>query len=275
MDNFQHSAVFSCKFNYWQNNALEFLETSGLGKMLDGNQTVLIKPNLVENLAPPITTPVGMVEKVAEYLLDYLPPSKVLIGEGCGATDYDTHHAFTQLGYTELAEKLHIRLIDLNQEKLCRKTNPDCSRWPEIYLPELLDTVFLLSMPQLKAHSLSGVTLTMKNMMGCAPPCHYRKGGAWNKAAFHTNLQEAIFDLNRYRTPDFTLLDASVGMAQAHLWGPQCIPPVGVIAASADPVAIDSYGTTLLGKDYRAIDHILMANGVLGNGGSFKLIAVP
>jgi uncharacterized protein (DUF362 family) len=197
MDNFQHSAVFSCKFNYWQNNALEFLETSGLGKMLDGNQTVLIKPNLVENLAPPITTPVGMVEKVAEYLLDYLPPSKVLIGEGCGATDYDTHHAFTQLGYTELAEKLHIRLIDLNQEKLCRKTNPDCSRWPEIYLPELLDTVFLLSMPQLKAHSLSGVTLTMKNMMGCAPPCHYRKGGAWNKAAFHTNLQEAIFDLNR------------------------------------------------------------------------------
>ncbi len=274
MDDFRQSAVFSCNVHYWQQNAGRFLEKSGLGKMLDGSQTVLIKPNLVENLAPPVTTPVGMVQKVAEYLLDHLSPSRILIGEGCGATDYDTHHAFSQLGYTKLAKKLHLRLVDLNSEKLCRKTNRDCARWPEIYLPELLDDVFLLSMPQLKAHSLAGVTLTMKNMMGCAPPCHYRRGGAWNKAAFHVNLQEAIFDLNRYRTPDFSLLDASIGMAQAHLWGPPCTPPVNIIAASADPVAIDSYGAMLLGKDFRKIKHIRMANGVLGNAVEFEILPV-
>ena len=133
-----------------------------------------------------------------------------------------------------------------------------------MYLPELLDEVFLLSVPVLKAHSLAGVTLTMKNMMGCAPPTHYQKGGCWGKSAFHSRIQEAVFDLNRYRTPDFTLLDATIGMSKAHLWGPHCQPAVGLIAASADPVAIDSFGCSLLKRSWRDIGHIAMADGVLG-----------
>ena len=152
--------------------------------------------------------------------------------------------------------------------------NSDYDRWPEMYLPKILDDVFLISVPQLKAHSLSSVTLTMKNMMGCAPPSHFRGGGAWNKSSFHTQIHEAIFDLNRYRTPDFTILEASIGMAQAHLWGPQCDPPVGKIAASSDPVAIDSYGTELLGKNWQDIDHIVMADEVLGTAENYSVATI-
>ena len=94
-----------------------------------------------------------------------------------------------------------------------------------MYLPELLFNSFLISVPVLKAHSLAEVTLTMKNMLGCAPPHHYQCGGRWKKSAFHEQIQEAVLDLNRYRTPDFTVLDATVGMSEAHVWGAHCQPP--------------------------------------------------
>lgn len=265
------STVFSISFSDWSADVATLLEEAHLGKLCQEQEKILIKPNLVEILPPPITTPVRLIEAVVDYLLEYIPSERILIGEGCGATHHDTHRAFKELGYTELSRSKSIQLMDLNVEKLCRRSNTEYQRWPEIYLPCILDESFLLSVPQLKAHSLSTVTLTMKNMMGCAPPQHYKGSGSWNKAAFHTDIHNAIYDLNRYRTPDFTLLDATIGMAQAHLWGPECDPPVAKLAASFDPVAIDSYGASLLGRDWHSVGHIAAAHTVLGNAESYDL----
>ena len=109
-----------------------------------------------------------------------------------------------------------------------------------------------------------GKTVMLKNMIGLAPPAHYRQGGPWKKASFHQGIQEAVFDLNRYRTPDFTLLDATIGMQKAHLWGPTCNPPPNRLAVSYDPVAIDSYGCRLLKIKWDTIGHIAMAHDTLG-----------
>ncbi len=49
---------------------------------VSAKKTVLIKPNLVEALAPPITTPVRLTQLLIEY---------------------DTHYPFQMLGYTKLA----------------------------------------------------------------------------------------------------------------------------------------------------------------------------
>lgn len=253
--------------------AIISLETD-LAKLLDATclvdsipigQSILIKPNLVEALAPPITTPVQLVSLLVDYLREKLPKNHIIIGEGTGSLAYDTHHPFRVLGYTRLSSEKNIPLLDLNHEKLTKKEDPACRKWPVMHLPSILDEVFLLSVPVLKAHTLATVTLTMKNMLGCAPPSHFRGNGHWGKSAFHEQIQEAIFDLNRYRCPDFTLLDASIGMAEAHLWGAHCDPPVNILAASADPVAIDAFGATLLGKKWENIGHIHMANTVLGS----------
>ena len=176
------------------------------------------------------------------------------------------------LGYLPLARKDNVELLDLNTLPCRHLQNSSCSRWPEMYLPELIFNSYLISVPVLKAHSLSKVTLSMKNMMGCAPPAHYKSRGGWGKAAFHHQIHEAVFDLNRYRKPDFTILDASIGMATAHLWGPTCAPPVGKIAAAYDPVAIDAYGTSLLKKSWQDIDHIRMAHKVLGNAEPLSIV---
>lgn len=164
-----------------------------------------------------------------------------------------------------LARRYGVKLLDLNQAELVSVSNKDCCRWPQMYLPTIVFESFLLSVPVLKAHTLAGVTLTMKNMMGLAPPSHYQQGGHWKKAAFHERIQEAIFDLNRYRTPDFSLIDATVGMREAHLWGAHCEPPPNLLVAGFDPVAVDAYATGLLDRDWRQIDHIRLADGVLGS----------
>lgn len=240
------------------------LDAAGLADALSGHGTIVIKPNLVEAVDPPITTPVGIVAALIDYILRHTTSTRIIVADGTGSRQYDTFHCLERLGYLPLGARERVELRDLNTEPSRQLKNASCKRWPQMYLPELLFESFLISVPVLKAHSLSRVTLTMKNMMGCAPPAHFCGGGSWGKASFHREIEAAIFDLNRYRTPDFTVLDATTGMAQAHLWGPTCKPPANRIALSYDPVAIDSYGASLLHKSWQDIGHIRMAHQVLG-----------
>ncbi len=266
--------VYFTEFQSWKQSLGPLLDASGLVEGIEGNAgIILIKPNLVEALAPPITTPVGLIESLVIYLKEKTD-SRIIIGEGSGAMNYETWHSFQEMGYTDLARSLDIELVDLNEEELVHIRKNECRRWPEMHLPRLAMESFLISVPVLKAHSLAGVTLTLKNMMGLAPPSHYRQGSSWKKSAFHKGIQDAVADLNRYRTPDFTLLDATVGMSQAHLWGPTCEPPVNRLAAGRDPVAIDSYGTGLLKRDWKNIGHIRSLNGELGKAEPLNVVQV-
>ncbi len=261
MDN----AVYTSRVDTVEETVCRLLDGASLPEKLVSETLILIKPNLVEPLNPPVTTPVDLVDALIRYLKKNIPGCEIVIGEGTGAIEHDTHHCFDALGYSEMARKHGVELIDLNVAPLVRKENPNFRRWPEMYLPALLDEAFLFSVPMLKAHTLADVTLTMKNMMGCVPPSHYRSGNSWGKSAFHDQIEAAIFDLNQYRCPDFTLLDARIGMAEAHLWGRYCDPPVGRLAAAWDPVAIDSYGAFLLGKKWHTIGHISLAHSILGD----------
>ncbi len=265
--------VFSTSFRSWQQSLPPLLEAADLAGLIPAGQTILIKPNLVENLEPPITTPVGLVEILVDYLHEKTG-NPIIIGEGSGSVEYDTFLPFHELGYSELARRKGIELKDLNREKCVRRSLQECNRWPEMYLPELAYRSFLISVPVLKVHTLAGVTLAMKNMMGLAPPAHYREGNSWQKSAFHRNIQEAIADLNRYRRPDFTILDATIGMAEAHLWGRTCDPPVNILAAGRDPVAMDSYGAGLLSLDWQKIGHIAQVHRELGTADPLQVISL-
>lgn len=258
------NTVYSIHFTTWLESVPRLLDAAGLSERLASVKRVILKPNLVEPQKPPITTPVELVTVLAEYIHASFPGLEIIIGEGCGSSSLNTLQIFEALGYSRLADLPNVTLLDLNEAPLVSLKDSRCKRWPQMHLPQIVFESFLISVPVLKAHSLAGVTLTMKNMMGLAPPAHFQQGGAWKKAAFHQSIQEAVFDLNRYRTPDFTLLDATVGMQEAHLWGPTCDPPPNRLAASYDPVAIDAYGCRLLGINWKTIGHLAMAHNVLG-----------
>ena len=271
MPDTDNGKLYTSKFTSWQESVGRLLDATGLLDRLASEKKVLIKPNLVEPQKPPVTTPVDLIAAIVVYIHASHPHLEIVIGEGCGSSSNSTVQIFKTLGYNKLAG---VSLLDLNEAPLNHMQNSNCNHWPEMYLPRIVFESFLLSVPVLKAHSLAGVTLTMKNMIGLAPPAHYQKGGHWKKASFHHNIQEAVFDLNRYRTPDFTLLDATVGMQEAHLWGPTCDPPPNRLAAGYDPVAMDSYGCDLLGIKWDSVGHLEMAHGLLGSAAPLTVLDV-
>lgn len=240
--------------NYKESVAVAFNEI-GADKIFAEQKQIIIKPNLVDNLSFPVTTSAECIAEIIDYIKNF-SPAKIIIGEGTGSAELETTEIFKNLGYEKLAQEKNVQLLDLNHQPLVKLTNPSFKIFPEYYIPKIALESFILSVPVLKAHSLAKVTLSLKNMMGFAPPKYYQKGGHWKKSFFHQNMQESIIEINAYRSSDLTLLDATVGMAEYHLGGKKCNPPVNKIVAGINPVEVDKIGAELLGFKWTNIAHI-------------------
>ncbi len=225
-------------------------------KILINEKAIIIKPNLINTSPPPITTPVECVKAIAEYIKKH-SNAEIKIAEGCGGMGYDTEKVFDVHGYVELSKILNIPLINLNKSKTILLKNSECAVFKEFHIPEIAMNHFIISVPVLKAHSLADITGSMKNMMGFAPPEHYQRGGHWKKSAFHNNMHQSIKDLNKYRTPDLTIMDARIGLPDYHLGGRECDPQVNKIIAGMDAREVDRVSAGLLGMDWKTIGHLL------------------
>ncbi|GAK55717.1 hypothetical protein U27_02675 [Candidatus Vecturithrix granuli] len=243
-------------FESYDVSITQALDLLGAKEVVVQQAAVLIKLNLVNASPHPVTTAVACCEAIVKYVRR-CSQAEIVIAEGVGDASLDTPEVFQRLGYTELSKRYGIKLIDLNTAPLRRLENSNCQVFPEIYLPEIAFTHYLISVPVLKAHSLATMTGTLKNMIGFAPPEHYAgRFGSWKKAVFHHKMQQAIIDLNTYRTPDLSIMDASVGLADFHLGGAHCSPPVKKIVAGYNPVEVDREAAKLLGLNWQKIAHL-------------------
>lgn len=243
-------------FKSFEISIAEALDEINARAEIEKQHKILLKPNIVTKDYHPITTHPKMCEAVIKYIRNF-SNAEIIIGDGCGLPSYTTLEAFQRLGYSYLEKEYNIKLIDLNTAESKLFKNPNCSIHKELYLPELITTHYIISLPVLKAHSLSKVTGSMKNMMGLLPPRHYSgRFGSWNKAVFHNKIQQSIMDLNMYVTPPLTVLDASIGMAQYHLGGATCNPPVNKILAGYNAREIDRKAAELLGFNPNKIGHL-------------------
>lgn len=232
------------------------MAAAGAAELLADGRPVMLKPNLVNGSAYPVTTPPAFCAAVIECVRQYTD-APVVVAEGCGDMALETPEVFARTGYTAMARKAGVGLLDLNTAPLKELEDPECRRFPRMWLPEAVFDHVLISLPVLKAHSLCRLTGSMKNMMGLAPPKHYGgRSGGWKKAAFHERLDEAIVALNRYRSPDFTVMDATVGLADFHLGGACCNPPANRILASGDARALDRAAADLLGINWQDVGHL-------------------
>jgi uncharacterized protein (DUF362 family) len=243
------------EFVSYDGSVKEALDAIGAAPVLAAQKKILVKPNLVEAIPPPVTTPPECVEAVITYIRA-VSAAEIVVAEGCGAPGYDTGHAFEKLGYTAMAARLGIRLIDLNLEKCVLLKKPGCVVFPEYHLPEIARTHYIITVPTLKAHSFAIITGALKGMMGFAPPRIYQEGGHWKKSAFHARMHSAIVEMCRYRSPDLVVLDATIGLPEFHLGGRRCDPPVNKIVAGFDPLEVDRLHAQLLGFDWRKIPHL-------------------
>lgn len=235
------------------------------GKILREQERILIKPNLIEARPAPVTTDVRCVEAIVAYCRN-VSDANLIVADGAGGCE--TSECFARLGYERLAKEYGLDLVDLNHAETVTLSDPCNIFLREFHIPKVLLESYLISVPVLKAHSMAQVTLGMKNMLGVAPEADYGKGGHYKKWGLHEQLDDAIIEINKFRKPDLTVIDAAIGMATAHLWGPKCDPPVGKIVASFDVVAADRIGCDLLGIDRKTVRHLRLADGLIGSAES-------
>jgi uncharacterized protein (DUF362 family) len=115
-----------------------------------------------------------------------------------------------------------------------------------------------ISFAKMKCHSTTGVTLSLKNLIGLAPISLYRRDEKQNhRSAFHESekydrrLPRVAIDLNLTMAVRLALIDGIKTVeAGAGVWdsGYNPIQP-GLMIASKNPVAADAVSTALMGFD--------------------------
>jgi uncharacterized protein (DUF362 family) len=247
-------------FETFEKSIRDALDAIAAPEQLNQQTAILIKPNLTNSSPHPITTSPECCKVIIEYVRQH-SYAEIVIAEGCGDANLETDEIFKILGYTAMAEKLNVPLIDLNYGPVKKLTNKACPVFPQMYLPEIAFSHYIISVPVLKAHSLAGMTGSLKNMMGFAQPKYYSsRYGNWKKAVFHEKMQGSIIDLNTYLPPDLSVMDGSIGLADFHLGGPECNPHVKKIIAGYNPWHVDREGAGLLGLNWNEIGHIAAGN---------------
>ena len=268
-----NTPVACVAFKGYRTSIFKALDLIGAADILSEKKKILIKPNLVDDIAPPFTTPVECITAIILYIREH-SRAEITIAEGAGGDETDV--LFKKYGYVQMAKKVQVGLVDLNQATEVCARNEAALVVKEFFYPALLKNNFIITVPTLKAHSMTQVTLGLKSMIGIAPPRHYERSGNFKKSRLHgknnSELHKIIFDINAYIKPDLTIIDASVGCAEAHLWGKLCNPPRGKIIASFDVVGADSIGVRELGFSWDAVEHIRLAHGVLGDADNIDIL---
>ena len=224
--------------------------------------SVLLKPNMVEYIpGKAVNTDAQLIGAAAEALLR-LDAASVVIGEGPG------HHRDTDLlvHETRLDDQLQqrkIAFVDLNRDELVKtKLKANYSGLGKLWLPRtILASDFIVSMPKVKTHHWTGVTLSMKNMFGVIPGTRY----GWPKNILHwAGIHESILDICATVRPHFVIADGIIGMEGD---GPLNGSPreLKTVLLADDPVAADSTLVRLIGLNPHAVAHIREAARFLGN----------
>jgi len=223
---------------------------------------VLLKPNFVEpDPAGVVNTHPALVGAVREGFLR-LGAESVRVAEGPGH-ERDTEAIVETIRLRDFLGPLPELFVDLNLDAVHPvNLRTRASKLKQLYLPRTaLEADFIVSLPKLKTHHWSGVTLSLKNMFGIVPGSCY----GWPKNVLHwAGITPAILDINATVRPDFAIVDGIVGMEGN---GPiQGAPkPAGVLVLGDDPVAVDATCARVMGLAPERIDHLAKAGALLGH----------
>lgn len=196
---------------------------------------ILVKPNLVAARPLACTSP-AVVAGVCAWLMDH--GAKVTVADSPGIGRGQS--VARAIGLDAALRPLGLAVHDLNEPVLTRLPLPETAGKTEVTvgLSRLaLESDLVFSLPRLKAHRFTMLTLAVKNCFGCVPGMrkallHYSHG---RDTAFFADCLAAIWAA---LPPVAAVLD---GIKAMHVTGPINGKPVqiGLLGASQSAVALD------------------------------------
>jgi len=234
----------------------------GFGPARVAGKSVLLKPNLVEpsREAPQINTHPAVIRAAAEVFRSW-GARDVFVAEGQGHCR-DSELVLEQSGLGPVLDEARIEFVDLNHDEIFLVPNRlGFTSLRRLALPVMLRRADLIvSLPKMKTHHWTGVTLAMKNLFGVMPGVYY----GWPKNVLHhAGIAESVVDITATVRPHLAIVDGIVGMEGD---GPIMGSPrhAGVLVMGTNLPAVDATATRLMGINPWRVAYLAGASGRLG-----------
>ena len=225
-------------------------ELGGMQRFISRGDVVVLKPNIGWDRVPQqaANTNPDLVKRVVELCFDAGAKKVIVTDVSCN----DPRRCFQRSGIQASAGAVGAEVILPEEHRFrnYRLGGELLSVWP--VLVPMIETDKIINLPIVKHHNLCRATLGLKNWYGML-------GGRRNQ--LHQNIEMGITDLANFIRPTLTILDAYRILVSN---GPQGgnlddVRMVKMLIAGTDPVAIDSFGATLLGVEVGDLQYLNVA----------------
>lgn len=237
----------------------------GMGRFVRPGMRVLLKPNLLSAHEPEraVTTHPAIVRAVAGLVQE--AGGTVLIGDSPAGPIEHNPEVWRQSGIGEAAAQVGAKpvLFDSVTWKRLNATDYFVAR-------PVLEADLVINLPKLKTHAFALYTGAVKNLFGVIPGNRKREVHA--RAPGIQDFSQALVDVLELVRPRLTIMDAVLGQ-EGNGPGRNGTPRhYGCVAASEDPVALDTVMTRAMG--YRPGQVMLLAQAASRGLGVADLEAI-
>jgi uncharacterized protein (DUF362 family) len=216
------------------------------------DSTVFLKPNFTYPASRPgITTNPAVLAPLLGILKDRC--SRVIVGESDGGNhSFTADDSFLGHGMEAICKETGAELVNLSKTPPVFVADTIQGKYVKVQLPRMLVSGIdcFVSVPVLKVHVMTGVTLSMKNLWGCYPDTM--------RLLHHKHLDRKLALMTRVLNPRLVLIDGTYGLdGHGPMYGTP--KPLNLLIASNNPVVADSLGARVMGFSPEEIGHITMA----------------
>jgi len=223
----------------------------GLGKTLQPQDRILLKPNFNSDDPPPGSTAMDFLLAAIDILREH-GCTKITVGDSAGRPWVPTAKVFKGAGLSARMAEAKIPLLDFDQSRYIDV--PLGGEYLEViaYPKDLESFDKIIYLPTMKTHYLAGFSMSLKLTVGLT---HLADRSLLHGENNQFVSQRAV-EMSIPVRPDLILMDGRISFVSGGPAVGLAVHP-GVILASGDPVALDVQGVRLL-QNYAAVNHLGM-----------------
>jgi len=230
----------------------------GMKQFVKPGDRVVIKPNMSFRTPPEraSNTHPDVVRELAAMCKEAGAAKILVLDHTLGQAELCLERSGIRKACNPISKKM---VFALNDDRFYKATDiPEGKRMTSTdIMKEVLKSDVLIAAPVAKSHSATGVSLSMKGMMGLN----------YDRRVMHRNkkLHTSIVDLCTILKADLTVIDGTRVLSTGGPHGPGKVLKMDTIIASKDMVAADAYAVAAFewyGKKFkpRQVRHILEAH---------------
>jgi uncharacterized protein (DUF362 family) len=173
-----------------------------------------------------------------------------------------TRLVFECTGYKEVIDDVGARAVYLDEEPHTTVLLPTLGK--EVKIPELIARRFTsekrnslyVSLPKLKTHPMTTVTLGIKNQMAFLSHTDRSRN-------HDESLHQVLADLYSLVKPDYTIIDGTHAVFHGHYplqkFLDECIDRLDILIGGTNALHVDTVGAKVLGYDFEEVKHLSLA----------------